>query len=299
MKSKNLFNRHTYALRLTCFFICLALILISLFSCQKTKSESNVTYEGAKVHVINVGQGDSILIQSGIYNVLVDAGPGSHEESLIEYLNSAGVDRLDCLVLTHPHEDHIGGADRVIESFKIDTVLMPDRVSNSTAFERLLDAIEEHELLVDVPRRGDKFSLGDLNFTVLAPSDGEYDDINNYSIVLKVEYGDTSFMLTGDAESLSENEILREFDRDFLKCDVLKVGHHGSETSNKEAFVRAVAPTYAAVSCGLDNKYGHPHTEVRELLDSMGIEWYRTDYDGSIVFTSNGKSITVDFEDID
>lgn len=260
-------------------------------SFENTKTYN--TDDGAILHVIDVGQGDSILLQSGVYNILIDAGPNSAEESLVSYLNSAGVDRLDCLVLTHPHEDHIGGADLVIETFDIDTVLMPDCTSTSAAFENVLDALEERELSVTVPERGDKFSLGGLYFTVLAPSGTDYKETNDYSIVLKAEYGDTAFMLTGDAEALSENEIIEEFGEGFLICDVLKAGHHGSSTSNTEKFVRALSPKYAAVSCGLDNSYGHPHKEIRDLFDSMGIEWYRTDYDGSIVFISDGKTVTV------
>ena len=264
-----------------------------IFGQSDDSSFAAVTETGALMHVIDVGQGDSILLQSGEYNILVDAGPNSAEDELISYLNSAGVDRLDCLVLTHPHEDHIGGADLVIDTFDIDTVLMPDCTATTKAFENVLDAMEEKGLGVTVPERGDNFSLGKLDFTVLAPAGNDYDETNDFSIVLKVEYENTSFMLTGDAETLSEQEILDKFDSDFLKCDVLKAGHHGSSTSSCEDFVLAVAPRYAAVSCALDNNYGHPHKETRTLFDELGIEWYRTDYDGNIVFVSDGENVGV------
>lgn len=251
------------------------------------------TENDIEVHIIDVGQGDSILINSPDYCVLVDAGPNSSQNKLVSYLKAEKVSRLDCLVLTHPHEDHIGGADLILETFETDTVLMPDCPSGSAAFENLLDAIEKAGLSITIPKRGDTFSLGDMKFTVLAPGDTEYKETNDYSIVLKLEYGSTAFMLTGDAEALSENEIIDYFGSDYLKCDVLKAGHHGSSTSNSEKFVKAVSPKYAAISCELDNSYGHPHKEVRTLFEELEIEYLRTDYDSNIVFVSDGNKVFI------
>ena len=245
------------------------------------------------VHVIDVGQGDSILLQNGDYNILVDAGPNSAEDELVEYLDALNIEKLDCVVLTHPHEDHIGGADAVLSAFGADTVLMPDCTSSSSSFERVLDIIEDKELSLCVPRRGDKFTLGALEFTVLAPGSESYEETNDYSIVLKAEHENISFMLTGDAEALSEYEILEHFDKDFLKCDLLKAGHHGSSSSSSAKFVKAVSPQYAAISCGLDNSYGHPHRETVSLFEKENIEYLRTDYEGSIIFVSDGSSIYV------
>lgn len=247
--------------------------------------------ENAAVHIIDVGQGDSILLQSGKYNALIDAGPNSAEQELVYYLESLGIEKLDLMVLTHPHEDHIGGADLVLESFGADTLLMPDCSSSSRAFENVLDVVEEKNIRITVPERGDKFSLGEIDFTVLAPDNKSYKAINDYSIVLKAEYGNTAFMLTGDAEALSEHEIIDHFGTDVLECDLLKVGHHGSSSSSSKEFVRAVSPVFAAISCGVDNDYGHPHRETRALFDDEGIEYYRTDYDGTLIFVSDKESV--------
>ncbi len=244
------------------------------------------------IHVIDVGQGDAILLQNKTTNVLIDAGPNSSQESLVSYLKSQDVKTLDLLVLTHPHEDHLGGADKIIDAFEIDTLIMPDVTSTDKFFENTLDAIEKHDVITLIPKRGDKFTLDDLDFTVLAPGDGEYKETNDYSIVLKVTYKDTSFMFTGDCEAVSENEMLESFDADFLKCDFLKAAHHGSSTSNTREFVSTLSPSLAAISCGYENSYGHPHREVRTLFDELGIEYTRTDLDGTAVYVSNGNKIS-------
>ena len=288
---------------ISALILILILVLFYIFSPSfRTELSNLLELEGKKeydlsknavVHIIDVGQGDSILLQSGKYNVLIDAGPNSSEEKLVDYLGSLGINKLDCVVLTHPHEDHIGGADLVLESFGTDTLLMPDAISSSRAFENVLDAAEENGIGITVPERGDKFTLGELDFTVLAPDSKSYKEINDYSIVLKVEYGDTAFMLTGDAEALSEYEMIDHFGEDFLKCDLLKVGHHGSSSSSSKEFVRAVSPVFAAISCGVDNDYGHPHRETRALFDAEEIEYYRTDLDGTLVFVSDKKKVLV------
>lgn len=247
----------------------------------------------AFVHIIDVGQGDSILIREADTCVLIDTGPNSAEDSLISYLRAADVDKLDLLVLTHPHEDHMGCADRVLREYTVDTVLMPDCTSNAKFFEYFLDAVEDTGTQIVIPERGDKFTLDDLDFTLLAPGNGEYEETNDYSIVLKVVHKNTAFMFTGDAEALSEREILDYFGANFLKSDLLKAGHHGSTTSNTEEFVSAVSPKYAVFSCGYDNSYGHPHREVRELFEELGIEYTRTDYDGSVVYVSDGDKVTL------
>ncbi|MBQ4137005.1 MAG: MBL fold metallo-hydrolase [Clostridia bacterium] len=292
-------NRRTTLISLLIFILILALFYtfspdFRLALSEQLELAESVSYDLSKnavVHIIDVGQGDSILLQSGSYNMLVDAGPNSAEESLVQYLDSLGIKKLDCVVLTHPHEDHIGGADLVLNRFGADTLLMPDCSADSRAFENILDIAEEKDIRISIPERGDVFSLGELDFTVLAPGNKSYKETNDYSIVLKAEYGETSFVLTGDAEALSEYEILEAFDKDFLKCDLLKVGHHGSSSSSSKEFVQTLSPEFAAISCGYDNDYGHPHRETRALLDNEGIEYYRTDYDGTLVFVSDKKSV--------
>lgn len=292
MKKKTTIDRNrTYALAIAAVLLILFSLVMSIFEKDSTVSDRG----NALMHVIDVGQGDSILLQNGVYSVLVDAGPNTSEDRLIEYLHVLGVERLDCLVLTHPHEDHIGGADAVINEFDIDTILMPDRTSTSAAFERVLDAISERGLSITVPREGDTFSLGDLSFTVLAPRSEGFDDTNNYSIVLRVEHGDNVFLLTGDAEFESESAMLEHFDADLIKCNVLKIGHHGSSSSSEASFLDAADPEYAVISCADNNSYGHPHSEVLERLDERNITVLRTDKLGTIVFSSDGSSLIYNY----
>lgn len=293
--ARNRRNKKRNTSAYTLIAIAILAIVISLTMAQRESTGTHVlaSDDAAILYVFDVGQGDSILLHNGEYNVLIDAGPNSSEDKLIGELDELGLERLDCLVLTHPHEDHIGGADKVIENYKIDTLLMPDTISSSRTFESVLDAAEDAELEITVPRRGDKFSLGDLYFTVLAPDEGIQNETNDYSIVLKVEHGDCTFILTGDAEASSEAEMLDFFGADALKCDFLKSGHHGSSTSSSREFIHALSPSIAAISCGAGNSYGHPHEKVTKLYREEGITIYRTDTDGTLTFVSDGSSVVL------
>ena len=247
----------------------------------------------AYIHIIDVGQGDSALLTDGETSVLIDAGPNASEDKLCAYLTDAGISDIDVMVLTHPHEDHIGGADAVLENFSVGEIITPDKSADSRSFEKVLECAEEKNLTISTVFRKDSFSQGSFDFDVLSPGEKEYADTNDYSIVLKVTYGNVSFMFTGDAEKTAEEEILSEFDREFLKCVFLKAGHHGSSTSNTEEFVGAVSPLFASVSCGRGNSYGHPHREVTALFDKLGVLCSRTDTDGSIVYVTDGESFAL------
>lgn len=243
------------------------------------------------VHFIDVGQGDAELIVAPTGEaMLIDAGPGSAEASLLEYLKNAGITKLEYAVFTHPHEDHIGGADGVVNSIDIKTVVMPDAQSTTVTYEKLLNAIDSRGCAITVPSPGDKYKLGDAVITVLAPNSKSYDSLNNYSIVLRLDWGESSFLFTGDAETPSENEMLKAFPS-LLDCDVLKAGHHGSSTASSQAFLDAVTPDIAVISCGAGNDYGHPHSEVLKRFASMNIEVLRTDLRGTIVMTTDGHDI--------
>ena len=239
-------------------------------------------------HFIDVGQGDAILITTSGGNVLVDTSESSEWDKLNAYLERANIEKIDYLVLTHPDADHIGNADKVILNYEIGKVIMTDYAATSKTFERMLDAIEEKDLDVIMPKPGDSFALGALKLTVVAPTK-EFDDPNEMSIVLKATFGETSVMLTGDAEKESEGDLLSYWNKDDLKCDILKVGHHGSSSSTTDDFLAAVDPSIAVISCGEDNKYGHPHDEIRDKLAKEKITVYRTDLHGSIVFRTDGE----------
>jgi beta-lactamase superfamily II metal-dependent hydrolase len=246
-----------------------------------------------KVHFIDVGQADSILLQiPGGQNILVDAGNNEDGPLVVEYLREQGVQKIDYLVATHPHEDHIGGMDNVIKNFEIGKVFMPNIQTTTKTFEDVLLALKAKDLKITTAKAGvSVLEQDNLKMNFVAPNKNNYEDLNNWSAVMRVQYGDTAFLLTGDAEQLSEKEMLAAGAN--LKADVLKIGHHGSNSSTGKKFLNAVAPEYAVISVGKDNDYGHPHKETLARLTKAGIKIYRTDQSGTIVFTSDGKNISV------
>lgn len=211
-------------------------------------------------------------------------------DNVVNYIKSQGISKLDYVIGTHPHEDHIGGLDAVINSFDIGKIFMPKQLSTTKTFEDVLIAIKNKGLKVTSPKVGDTYGLGQAQWTILAPSQESYEEANNSSIVIRLVFGNNSFMLTGDAEELSEKEIL-ENSIDF-KSDVLKVGHHGSSSSTSDAFLEAVDPKYAVISVGEGNSYGHPHVETIDKLNIQNIEVLRTDGLGTIIFTSDGNELS-------
>lgn len=254
-------------------------------------SNSNVpTLNGElKVHYINVGQGDSILVQQGDKNMLIDAGTNASTSSLISYLRSQNIKKIDYLILTHPHEDHIGGADAVIKAFEIGSIYMPKVTANTATFRDVVKAMNAKGLKASQPAIGTNFNLGQANCDILGPINTVSGDLNTYSIVIKITFGNNKFLFTGDAQASNEQDMINKgFD---LSADVLKVGHHGSHTSTSQNFLNKVNPKYAVVSCGVDNDYGHPHKETMDRLKRKNIIVYRTDESGTIVAESDGKNI--------
>lgn len=243
-----------------------------------------------KIHYINVGQGDSELIQQNGHNMLIDTGTNASSNTLISYLRKQGVRKLDYLILTHPHEDHIGGADIVISSFNIGMVYMPKVVTTTTTFKDVVTAMNSRGLKASQPKIGSNFKLGDANCTILGPINSNKEDLNTYSIVLKVTFGSSRFLFTGDAQASNEYDMMSKGYN--LNADVLKVGHHGSHTSTSEAFLQKVHPKYAVISCGAQNDYGHPHKATMDKLKKYGIKVYRTDECGNITCISDGKNIS-------
>lgn len=251
--------------------------------------------EGMEVHFLNVGQADCSLIKfSDGSNVLIDAGNNADGSYITEYLQNEDVKKLDVVVGTHPHEDHIGSLDTVIKNFDVGAVYMPDDIATTKTFEDVIDAIDEKGLSITEPVMGDTFNVGGGTFKILGPQK-KYSDHNNNSIVLKLTYGDVSFMFTGDAEAEAESDILSKgYD---LKADVLKVGHHGSSTSTSDAWLTAVSPSYAVIQSETGNDYGHPHKETIEKLNNAKIQIFRNDTMGEIVMKSDGKNISVTASD--
>ncbi len=278
--------------KIVLFTILLIFILI-LSSCTTTTtvSEDIMPNDRLIVTYLDVGQADSILIQepSG-KTMMIDAGNNNDAEYVIDYLNKLQINRIDYLIGTHPHEDHIGSMDKVIDNFDIGTIYMPKKISNTKTFEDVLKSIKNKNLKVTAPVPGNVFSLGKAKCTILSPISDEYSNTNNYSITVKVEYGKTSFLFTGDAEKEPEQEMIKMWGND-LKADVLKVGHHGSSSSSTDEFLEKVNPSLAVISVGKDNDYNHPHEETLEKLNRLNIPVLRTDELGNIIITSDGNNI--------
>lgn len=270
--------------------ILIGIVLIGgIFYPELFGNEGN---EDLEVHYIDVGQGDSILVKSKAGNILIDSGSNSYSDYLIDYLLSENISGLDYVIVTHPHEDHIGSMDEVMDYFQVDKVIMPNVIHTSQAFENLIDSIERNGLSITPASAGDSYRLGESEILILGPISEKYSNLNNYSVVLKLINGKNSFLFTGDAENLSENEILDTY-YNLLDSDVLKLGHHGSITSTSEDFLKAVNPDYGVISVGTGNSYGHPNQEILELLELNDIEYYRTDLNGSIIFSSDGEKIYI------
>jgi len=256
-----------------------------------------------EVYFLDVGQADCILLRTGEHNMLIDAGvelkngqvTTAEINRILNYLKKYGITNLDYLVATHPHADHIGAMAAVVKEMdSIGEVLMPDATNTTATFKNFLKAIEDKDISMTIPEPGDIFMLGEARMQVLAPNSSSYSDVNDYSIVLRVEFGAKTFLLTGDAEAKSERE---QFGNVLpLKADVLKVGHHGSRTSSSQAYLDSVDPAYAIISCGTGNSYGHPHSESVTRLAAMNVEIYRTDLHGTIIFTTDGTEINIAVE---
>lgn len=243
-------------------------------------------------HFIDVGQGDAALIRTAEGNVLIDAGTNASEDELIAYLKAEGITELAYAVFTHPHEDHIGGADAVLAHCVVKNVIRPDVEASSKTYQRMVEAIEAEGAKEYFSAPDQVYTLGDLKMTILGPVGSDYDDVNNESIVMRVDFGESSVLYTGDAEDVSEEEMLSRYAfGNKLDCDLLKVGHHGSDSSSTEAFLRAVTPEMAVISCGTGNDYGHPKQEILSRLESMEVIFWRTDLLGDVVVVSDGKTL--------
>lgn len=267
-------------LLLLCFIICLL-------------GASGTSYAGqyykAEVHYIDVGQGDSVLIESGNHYMLIDAGKSCKANIIINYLKKIGVKKLDYTIWTHPDADHIGGAANIIKTFNIGKVIMSGKTHTTITYKNLIMAIKNKGLKITLAKPGDEYQIGNAKFTITAPN-GSYSDNNNSSVGLRLVNGRTSFLFIGDAEKEALNNTIHN--RLTLRSTVLMAGHHGSDTSNTEEFINAVSPSYAVISVGADNTYGHPAQSTLNLFARKHIKVYRTDKRGTIVASSNGTKVT-------
>ena len=244
------------------------------------------------VHFIDVGQGDAALIVTDAGSVLVDAGPAAADAKLLAYVKRY-TPKLDWLVLSHPHEDHIGGAARILGEMTVDHVLMTDTVYDTPTYAALLDALESSSAEITKATPGYSFTLGSSTFTVLAPlADSTYEEINDTSILLRLDVAGVRALFAGDIGEVAEADLLTAYPADDLSADLLKVGHHGASTSSTDAFLSAVRPQYGVISAGAGNDYGHPHTTALNRLAAHGVTVCRTDVSGTLVAELKSGKIT-------
>ena len=248
------------------------------------------------VHFIDVGQADCALLECGGEFMLIDGVNVEDSSLVVSYLESCGVEELKTVVCTHAHEDHVGGLDGVMAVFPTQAVYAPTTTYASSCFDKFLYYVDQQGLTVTIPSPGDEMTLGSAEVTVVGPVES-YADTNNTSIVLKVEFGDTAFLFTGDMETDAENDMLDYWEGKMdWDVDVLKVGHHGSSTSSSYRLVYETDPEYAVISVGADNSYGHPHDEITARYSAAGVPMFRTDELGTITAVSDGSAITITWE---
>lgn len=273
------------------FIAFLALLVMSLspFVCPAIAEDSGLT-----VYFLDVGQADAAVIVCDDEVLMIDGGNVADSSFVYSYLtNTLGLERIDYMIGTHAHEDHIGGLSAALNACSVGTVYSSVTDYDSDAFRDFRRYAEDRGAALTVPDVGDTFDVGDAEVEFLAPV-YDYDNVNDQSIVVRIEYGDTSFLFTGDAEWDSEHDMI-DAGAD-LSADVLKVGHHGSDTSSSYVFLREVMPRYAVISVGEGNSYGHPTEETLSRLSDVGAEIYRTDLQGTMICRSDGQDITFQTE---
>lgn len=268
-----------------------------LFGWEEVPPEAGDSAVGS-VHFIDCGQGDSTLLLSEGTVTLIDTGPREAGEIIVAYLKKCGVAQIDQLILTHPHEDHIGGAEAVLDSFPVKQIYMgkPTEGTEPTTsvFLQLLEKMEALGNTIHQPKPEESFTAGQFTCTFLGPLE-KYNDLNNQSLVLRAACGKIGFLFTGDQEAGAEEALVARYGT-ALHSTVLKVGHHGSRGSSSSAFLEAVAPAYSVISCGAENPYGHPHQETLEALKAYGIKTIETDLAGTIRFFTDGTGLTIEVE---
>ncbi|MGN0593750.1 MAG: ComEC/Rec2 family competence protein [Hominimerdicola sp.] len=263
---------------------------------QSGMKDKPAEYADTEVHFVDIGQGDATLVISDGEAMLIDSGDKDDKDTLVNYLESQGIEELKYVIVTHPHADHMGEMPDVLQNFTVDKFIMSqvpdDLVPTSYIYKKTLEEIKNQGLRI-TKATDTEFDLGDCTVELFTPKE-EQSDLNNYSTFVKITDGENSFLITGDAEKSEEKDILSQgFD---LSAKVLKVGHHGSRYSSTVDFLDEVLPRYAVISCGADNDYGHPHDEAVSRLNKYATNLYITAEQGTIVFYSDGEGLTVETE---
>lgn len=275
----------------------LTMLVLSLVVFQgvifSVNAAGTTSEKGFWIKFIDVGQGDAALVQCDGKYMLIDGGPSDASSVIYTILKESGIDKIDYMVATHPDADHIGGLSGALNYAKVSKCYCPVTEHDTKTFNSLVKYLSKQNVAITVPKASDKFKLGSANITILGPI-GETDDTNNSSIVLRVEYGKNSFIFMGDAEVEEETQIINKY-KD-ISADVIKIGHHGSASSSSKELLSAVKPQYAIISVGKDNSYGHPVQTTLDKISDAKVKIYRTDLQGDITVTSDGKKISISTE---
>lgn len=276
--------------------LCLLLSGCSFAQHPTTQAPTAGADSSLQVHFLDVGQADCALLECGGKYMLIDGGNVADSSLVVSYLQKIGVAELEAVVCSHAHEDHVGGLPGVLAVFPTKAVYAPTNTYSSKVFDDFLYYADQQRLEVTIPSPGDRIDFADASVTVLGPTKS-YADPNNTSIVLMVQFGQTKFLFTGDMETEAEGDMLEYWGEHFdWHADVLKVGHHGSETSTGYRFVRSVMPDYAIISVGEGNTYGHPHEAPLSRLEQAGVAQYRTDKLGTVIAVSDGMAVQFTWE---
>lgn len=269
----------------------IVVLLAGYFGIDLTQDSKVPKDSELMISYMDVGQGDAAYIKVNGNDILIDAGPRSNSKELLEQLKAKNIDDFELVIATHPHEDHIGGMVYVFKEYEVKAFYSPKITHTTKTYENLVKAVKDEGLKTKELKGGMVIDLGEgAKFEVFTPQKSEYEELNDYSPIMKLSFGDTSYLFTGDAEKLAEEEALAKY-KTSLDSDVIKFGHHGSSSSSSNAFIEAVSPKYGIISCAKDNKYGHPHRETLDIIKKYNIKTFRTDTDGEIILTSDGKSI--------
>lgn len=269
----------------------IVVLLAGYFGIDLTQDSKVPEDSQLMISYMDVGQGDAAYIKVNGNDILIDAGPRSNSKELLEQLKAKNIDDFELVIATHPHEDHIGGMVDVFKEYEVKAFYSPKITHTTKTYENLVKAVKDEGLKTKELKSGMVIDLGEgAKFEVFTPQKSEYEELNDYSPIMKLSFGDTSYLFTGDAEKLAEEEALAKY-KTSLDSDAIKFGHHGSSSSSSNAFIEAVSPKYGIISCAKDNKYGHPHRETLDIIKKYNIKTFRTDTDGEIILTSDGKSI--------
>lgn len=288
MKRKSILVKY---LLVTAALACMAVIWILAESRGNKENNIGEMTEGhLRVHYLNVGQGDSILIQSEGENLLIDAGTNEDGKEVVSYLKKNGVQSLDYVIATHPHIDHIGGMDAVIEEFPIGLFFLPEESYDTESFSSVLKAIKKYKIKTRHPEYMENYEIGSGRFVFITPdSSRQYEDVNDSSLGIRLTNGSHSFLLCGDISKTMEREILKS--GLSLKSDVMKLNHHGSNDANSRAFLKAVSPSFVVITCGIRNEFGHPHEKIMKRVKEIQTKVFRTDQQGTVVCESDGLEL--------